>query len=116
MKMSAKAGILFLIILILVPAVAAEDALDWYTKGQNAATSGDYSNALTYYNNALSLDPSYTLALTGKAVALNALGQYSAALDAANQALTIQTSTDAQNAQAYSLFELGSTMNQLPHM
>jgi tetratricopeptide (TPR) repeat protein len=107
MKMSAKAGILFLIILILVPAVAAEDSLDWYTKGQNAAISGDYSDALTYYNNALSLDPSYVLALTGKAVALNALGQYSAALDSANQALTIQTSTDAQNAQAYSLFELG---------
>ncbi len=105
--MSAKAGILFLIILILVPAVAADDALDWYTKGQNAATAGDYSDALTYYNNALSLDPSYALALTGKAVTLNALGQYSAALDAANQALTIRTSTDAQNAQAYALFKLG---------
>jgi tetratricopeptide (TPR) repeat protein len=107
MQMSAKAGILLVIIFILVPAVAAEDSLEWYTKGQNAATSGNYADAVTYYNNALSLDPSYALALSGKAVALNALGRYSDALVAANQALTIRTSAEAQNAVAYALYKLG---------
>ncbi|MGD0533950.1 MAG: tetratricopeptide repeat protein [Methanoregula sp.] len=107
MQMSAKAGILLVIILILVPAVAAEDSLEWYTRGQNAANAGNYADAVTYYNNALSLDPSYAFALAGKAMALNALGQYSEALDAANQALAIRTSTDAQNAMAYALFKLG---------
>jgi tetratricopeptide (TPR) repeat protein len=88
--------------------VAAEDSLDWYTKGQNAAISGNYADAVTYYNNALSLDPSYVLAMSGKAVALNALGRYAEALDAANQTLAIiPTSTDAQNARAYALYKLG---------
>jgi tetratricopeptide (TPR) repeat protein len=108
MQMSAKAGILLVIILILIPAVAAEDSLEWYTKGLNAATSGNYADAVTYYNNALSLDPSYVLAMSGKAVALNALGRYAEALDAANQTLAIiPTSTDAQNARAYALYKLG---------
>jgi len=107
MQKSAKAGIVLLIILVLVPAVAAEDALEWYTKGQNAATAGNYADAVTYYNNALSLDPSYALALSGKAVALNALGQYSAALDSANAALAIRTSSDTLNARAYALYQLG---------
>ena len=107
MQKSAKAGIVLLIILVLVPAVAAEDALEWYTRGQNAATAGNYADAVTYYNNALSLDPSYVLALSGKAVALNALGQYSAALDSANAALAIRTSSDTLNARAYALYKLG---------
>jgi len=107
MQTSAKAGILFVIVLMLVPAVAAEDALGWYTLGQNAVSAGNYADALTYYNNAIALDASYAQALAGKAVALNALGQYTDALDAANRALAIRTSSDGQNAQAYALFKLG---------
>ncbi|WP_292367899.1 tetratricopeptide repeat protein [Methanoregula sp. UBA64] len=107
MQKSAKVGFLLIIILILVPAVAAEDPLDWYTKGTNAAAAGNYADAVTYYNHALSLDPSYALALSGKAVALNALGQYSNALDAANAALAIRTSSDSLNARAYALYKLG---------
>jgi len=107
MQKSAKVSFLLIIILILIPAVAAEDPLDWYTKGMNAATAGNYADAVTYYNHALSLDPSYALALSGKAVALNALGQYSDALDAANAALAIRTSADSLNARAYALYKLG---------
>jgi len=107
MQTSAKAGILFVIILILVPAVAAEDSLEWYTKGANAAAVGNYADAITYYNNALSLDPSYALAMSGKAVAFNALGRYAEALDSANQALAIRTSADTLNARAYALYKLG---------
>ncbi|MEN6395854.1 MAG: tetratricopeptide repeat protein [Methanoregula sp.] len=107
MQMSAKAGILLVVILILVPAVAAEDSLDWYTKGENAAKLGNYAEALTDYNNALAIDPGYVYALSGKAVALNALGRYSEALDTANQALAIRKDTNTQNARAYSLYKLG---------
>ena len=64
-----KSKALFLIILIFllsIPAVNAEDALDWYTKGQYALTAGDYAEALTYYNNALALDGNYASALVRK--------------------------------------------------
>ena len=107
MKMRVKAGILLVIALIIIPAVLAEDEVYWTTRAQNAATAGDYPDALTYYNNALSVNPSYAPALVGKAATLNQLGQYQNALDSADQALTIQFSTTAQNAQAYALFNLG---------
>ena len=107
MTMRAKAGILIVIALILIPAVVAEDEFEWVARAQNAATAGDYTDALTYYNNALSVNPSYSPALAGKAAALNQLGKYQDALDSAGQALSIQFSTTAQNAQAYALFKLG---------
>lgn len=107
MQTSAKAGILFVSVLMLVSAVAAEDASGWYVKGQNAAATGDYTTALTYYNNAISLDSSYAPSYIGKAVALNALGRYSEGLDAANRALSIRASSDAWNARANAFFGLG---------
>ena len=107
MQTSAKVGILVLILLLLIPAVAGEDATEWYTKAQNSATNGDYTDAVTYYSNAISLNPSYDAAYAGEAVALNALGQYSAALTAANQALALRTSPTALGAQADALFSLG---------
>jgi len=107
MQMSTKAGMLVLVLLILIPAVAAEDATDWYTKAQNAASAGDYTDAVTYYTNAISLNPTYDAAYAGEAAALNSLGQYSAALTAANQALAIRSSPTALGAQADALFYLG---------
>ncbi|HNX18098.1 MAG TPA: tetratricopeptide repeat protein [Methanoregula sp.] len=107
MQTSAKAGLLLLIIFILVPAVAAEDPLDWCSKGENAVKLGNYEEALTDYNNALAIDPSYVYALSGKAVVLNELGRYSEALDAANQALAIRTDSETLNAKAYALYKLG---------
>ena len=58
--------LVFLIGLLCIPVVSAEDALDWYTKGQYALTAGNYAEALTYYNNALALDSKYGSALSGK--------------------------------------------------
>jgi tetratricopeptide (TPR) repeat protein len=107
MQTSAKVGILILIVLFLIPAVAAEDATEWYTKAQNSAANGDYTDAVTYYNNAIALNPTYDAAYAGEAAALNALGQYSAALTAANQALAIRSSPVALGAQADALFYLG---------
>jgi tetratricopeptide (TPR) repeat protein len=107
MQMSAKVGIVILIFVLLVPVVAGEDATEWYTKAQNAAMNGDYTDAVTYYNNAIALNPTYDTAYAGEAVALNALGQYSSALTAANQALAIRTSPTALGARADALFYLG---------
>jgi tetratricopeptide (TPR) repeat protein len=107
MQTTAKIGILILIVIFLVPAVTAEDALYWYTKAQNAASTQDYTDAVTYYNNAIALNPTYDTAMTGEAVALNVLGQYSQALSFANQALAIRSSPTALEAQADALFYLG---------
>ena len=70
--MRSKTIILVVLLAILaIPCVHAEDAQDWYTKGQNAATVGNYADALTYYNNALALDTNYASAMAGKAATLN---------------------------------------------
>ena len=69
---------------------------------------GNYADALTYYNNALALDPKYAPALSGKAVALNGLGKYTDAVNAADAALAIKPSDqNALNARASGLFQLG---------
>ncbi|NMB79143.1 MAG: tetratricopeptide repeat protein [Methanomicrobiales archaeon] len=101
--------ILFALILIfslvLIPAVSAEDALEWYTKAQNAASAGNYNEAITFYNNALSLDPDYAAALSGKAVVLNQQKKYSEALEMADKALALRaTDPNALNARALALF------------
>jgi tetratricopeptide (TPR) repeat protein len=107
MQTTAKIGILILLVIFLVPVVAAEDANDWYTKAQNAASTHDYTDAVTYYNNAIALNPTFDSAMAGEAVSLNALGQYSQALSFANQALAIRSSATALGAQADALFYLG---------
>ncbi len=100
--------LVFLIGLLCIPVANAEDALDWYTKGQYALTAGNYAEALTYYNNALALDSKFGSALSGKAVALNGLMQYPGAIDAADQALALKPSDqNALNARAIALFRLG---------
>jgi tetratricopeptide (TPR) repeat protein len=107
--MKSKALYLILIIFLLsIPVVNAEDALDWYAKGQYALSTKDYANALTYFNNALAIDSTYVSALSGKAVALNSLSDYADAVSAADQALALKPSDqNALNARAYGLFMLG---------
>ncbi|PKG31186.1 tetratricopeptide repeat protein, partial [Methanoregula sp.] len=98
---------LVLIVVLLIPAVCAEDALEWYTKGQNAAMAGNHDMAITYFNNALALNPKYPQALAGKAASLNAKKDYVAALSAANQALALRAMDPvALNARALALFGL----------
>ncbi len=108
--MRSSIFILILIVsLLLVPVVMAEDALEWYTRGQNAAMAGNYDLAVTYYNNALSQNPNYAQALGGKAAALNAQGKYAEALVAADESLAIRSSdVVALNARAHALYGLGN--------
>ena len=68
--------LILLVSLLLVPPILAEDAMEWYIKGQNALIVGDYPSAVTYYNNALDLDRNYASAFAGRAMALNMMGKY----------------------------------------
>jgi tetratricopeptide (TPR) repeat protein len=100
--------VLFISVLffVIVPVVQAEDAIDWYIKGENAILVGDYTSAASYYDNAISLDQKYTAAYAGKAYALNQMGNFAGALDAADQALAIKNDVRALKERAYALFKL----------
>jgi len=106
--MRAKILIIGLLLAILIiPVVQAEDAGEWTVRGWAALDARQYSNALTYFNNALALDKNSASAFSGKAVTLNALGDYSGALDAATSALAINAKNEkAFSARAYALFRL----------
>lgn len=98
------AGIFFL---LFVPAVQADEASEWYVKGQNAAMVGNYETALQYYNNAITADENYVAAYTGKAVALNKLGRFEEALNSADIVLAAKKDPVAAEARAFALFSLG---------
>ena len=86
--MKSKALFLvFLLTLLVIPVVHAEDAVDWYTKGQYALSLGNYADALTNFDKALAVDRNFVPALSGKAVALNGLGNYTEAIIAAERAI-----------------------------
>jgi tetratricopeptide (TPR) repeat protein len=91
---------------VIIPVVQAEDSLDWYIKGENAVVIGDYTSAATYYDNAIALDRKYTAAYSGKAFALNQMGDFAGALDAADQALDIKIDIRALKERAFALFKL----------
>lgn len=96
------------VVFLMLPAVLAEDTSDWNTYGQAALNTGNYADAIKFFNNALAQDKNYVPALTGKAIALNALGQYDSALDLAKQSLSLRsTDPNALNARAFALFGLG---------
>lgn len=105
-----KSSILILVLLfalLLMPVVHAEDALEWYTKAQNAATVGDYSTAIAYYDRALALDKNYASAYAGRAAALNMAGRYGEAVASADSALAIKSMDPvALNARALGLYGL----------
>jgi tetratricopeptide (TPR) repeat protein len=99
--------LLFLAIVLVIPGVHAEDALEWYMKGENAVIVGKYTESITYYNNAIALDQKYAAALSGKAYALKQMENYSEALEASDRALTIKNDGRALNVRAYALLKLG---------
>jgi len=103
-----RSTILILILLfslLFVPAVLAEDVVEWYIKGQNAMTVGDYPTAVTYYNKALDLDKKYASAYAGRAAALNMLGKYTEAIASADSGLAIKSMDPvALNARAFRAF------------
>jgi tetratricopeptide (TPR) repeat protein len=100
--------LLLLFLLLIIPAVSAEDVQEWYMKGQNAVTVGDYSAAVTYYNNAIQMDKNHASAYAGRATAFNMLGKYNDAIASADSALAIKPmDAVALNARAFAFFKLG---------
>ena len=95
------------IVFLLIPAVAADDASDWYVRGQTAEAIGDNETALKYYQNAIAADPNYLAANAGKATVLNNLGRYEEALAAADIVLSSRKDSVAAEARAYALLGLG---------
>ena len=58
--MKSKALVLvFLMYLLSIPVMCAEDSVDWYVKGQQALNAWNYAAATTYYDNAHALDRNY---------------------------------------------------------
>jgi tetratricopeptide (TPR) repeat protein len=105
-RIAPKFLLIALAIILIVSVVQADDALDWYMRGENAARVGNYIDAITYYNSAIAIDQKYASALSGKAYALIRIGNYTEALSAAEQALAIKQDTRALNAKADALFKL----------
>ena len=100
--------LLLLFLLLIVPVVPAEDVQEWYMKGQSAVTVGDYSAAVTYYNNAIQMDKNHASAYAGRATAFNMLGKYNDAIASADSALAIKPmEAVALNARAFAFFKLG---------
>ncbi len=82
----------FLALFLLVPLVQAADTNELVALGNAALDAKKYSEALTHFNNALAQDAKHATALSGKATALNALGNFSAALEAADASLALRSS------------------------
>lgn len=113
MRSSILILILFLSFL-LIPVVSAEDAVEWYTKGQDALKVGNYQAAITYFNNALMQDSKLAPAYAGRAAALNMQGKYAEAIDSADDALALKSMDPvALNARAYGFFRLGQYENAI---
>ena len=81
---------LFIITSLCIPVSAySADATNLYNTGNDRTESENYTGAITAYNNAIALEPSYFEAWNGLADALNRNGQFNDALAASNRSLEI---------------------------
>jgi tetratricopeptide (TPR) repeat protein len=89
-------GILIVLIVILLslPAVIhAEDAMTWYSRGEDLAQRGEYGAAIDSYSTALSLNPGYLNAWIGLGYAYTKSGQNDKAIDTYTHAISIEPNT-----------------------
>ena len=67
----------------------SDGAVAWYTQGNTLLQSGNYSQAVSAYDNATTLEHGYFEAWNAKADALNREHEFSEALSASDQSLSI---------------------------
>lgn len=90
MTILSRALIALFIIALCIPVAAySAEATELYNAGRDRTESGNYTGAITAYNNAIALEPSYFEAWDGLADALNRNGQFNDALAASNRSLEI---------------------------
>jgi tetratricopeptide (TPR) repeat protein len=93
MRIVTKVAILAFILLSLtcIPVSAySGDATGWYEQGTAFIKNKSYIDAVTAYDHAIVLEPSYAEALNGKADALNRAGQFTEALTASDRVIALK--------------------------
>jgi tetratricopeptide (TPR) repeat protein len=93
MQIVTKAIILALILLSCtgIPVSAySSDAIGWYEQGNALIKNKSYTLAVTAYDHAILLEPSYFEAWNGKADALNRAGQFTEALAASDRLIVLK--------------------------
>ena len=85
--------VLIVILLLLSAVVHAEDAMTWYSRGEDLTKRGEYGAAINSYSTALSLNPLYLNAWIGLGYAYTKSGQNDMAIDAYTHAISIEPNT-----------------------
>jgi tetratricopeptide (TPR) repeat protein len=67
----------------------SQQALTFYNEGLNASNSGNYDQAIQFYDRALEIDPNYIDALDGKGYVLDNLARYDEAITYCDKVLAI---------------------------
>ena len=105
---TARVGLAFLLIIpttIVFSASLREEALGYRTKGYEAQQRGDQAGALSYYQKAAALDPSYPTPHNDIGIILEALGRLEEAEREYQQALSIEPSFLEAHANLAMLYE-----------
>lgn len=79
----------FIIFLLGICSATEETAEEWNSKGATLSKNGQYEDAISAYNQALTLDSQFFWAWMGKADALYNSGKYSDAINAYNESINI---------------------------
>lgn len=87
-------GILFLLILGMIPTVIAEDATYWVSASYTFGNMGKWNESLDASDKAIAIDPNNKLAWSNRAWALHHLAKYNDALEAAEKAIAIDPNYD----------------------
>ena len=121
--MHIRTGLIVMVmtLLIMTPALAAEDIAAeenpwyWYNQAVDLANAGQFSAALIANEKALSLNESMPLAWANQAGILVQLGRYEEAIVAADRVVSVNA-TDLPNTYAAAYYSKGDALRALGRM
>lgn len=107
--------VIILLSLSTVPVLAySPEAINWYDQGNTLMENKEYTQAITAYDQAITLSPEYYEAWNGKADALNRAQRFSEALDASDKALSLNPDyVQGWINRGYILYNLGRYEDEL---